>query len=109
MHLRESGAITPTALAAWAKNAGWELTGEVYCVVMGVWEAEGKPRIEVPSRDQPATELNERLSEFLVVPFRENWYGLQVQKLISVFAEDAGLSEREVLSRLLQESGPPKG
>lgn len=109
MELHESGAVTPTALAAWARNADWKLTGEVYCVVMDVWEAEGKPRIEVPCDNSPAAELNERLSKFLYVPFHENWYELQVEVLISIFAEDAGLSEREVLSRLLQESKHPEG
>ena len=109
MQLHELDVVTPAALAAWAKNAGWELTGEVYCVVMDVWEAEGKPRIEVPSDNSPAAELNENLSKILFVPFHENWYELQVEQLIFVFAEDAGLAEREVLSRLLRESGPPKG
>ena len=109
MQLHELDVVTPAALAARAKNAGWELTGEVYSVVMDVWEAEGKRRIVVPTDDPPAAELNESLSKSRLVPFPENWYELQVEELISVFAEEADLSEREVLSRLLRESGPPKG
>ena len=48
------GLVTVTALAAWAKNAGWELTGEVYSIYLDVWEAKGKPRIVIPSTNLPA-------------------------------------------------------
>ena len=94
------GLVTVTALAAWAKNAGWELTGEVYRIYLNVWEAEGKTRIVVPSTNLPASELD---SDFLIVSFEDGWYESEVEELVAVFAEDAGLSEDEVLSQLLQE------
>ena len=93
------GLVTVTSLAAWAKNAGWELTGEVYSIYLDVWEAKGKPRIVIPSTNLPASELD---SDFLIVPFEDGWYESEIEELVAVFAEDAGLSEDEVLSRLLQ-------
>lgn len=68
-------AVSPTALSAYARAAGWKKTGEVYREYSDVYAARGRPEILVPR--------TERLGDYANV----------VSRLIEIFARATGTDE----------------